>query len=305
MKSNLQDEITPEKLYFSRRKFLKIAGALGITAALAACGVSTDGQNSTTTPASLLEDALTPYETVTSYNNFYEFALDKESVAAKSANMNTSDWKIEIGGLVEKPVTISTSELLQNYPQEERIYRLRCVEGWSMVIPWLGFPLNKLLADVGVKENARFIQFTPPYNTDIFPNQKDILFPWPYVEGLRLDEALHDLTLLAGGLYGKSLPPQDGAPIRLVVPWKYGFKSVKSIQKIELVAEQPVNFWQATNPAEYGFYANVNPDVPHPRWSQSSERRLGELSRRSTLPFNGYSEEVAAFYAGMDLTRNF
>jgi len=305
MKSNLQNEITPEKLYFSRRKFLKLAGTLGVTAALAACGVQPVGQSSTPTPVSSLEDTLTPYETITGYNNFYEFALDKESVAEKAANMDTSDWKVEISGLVEKPVTLSAVELLQNYPQEERIYRLRCVEGWSMVIPWQGFPLHKLLADLGVKENARYVQFTTPYDPNLFPGQEDMLFPWPYVEGLRLDEAMNDLTILAGGLYGKPLPPQDGAPIRLVVPWKYGFKSAKSIQKIELVAEQPVNFWQAISPEEYGFYANVHPYVPHPRWPQNSERRLGELERRPTLLFNGYEDQVAELYAGMDLVKNY
>ena len=174
-----------------------------------------------------------------------------------------------------------------------------------MVIPWQGFALNKLLDDIGVQSEAKYVKFTTPYDTTLFPNQTDSLFPWPYVEGLRLDEARNDLTILASGLYGKPLPNQDGAPIRLVVPWKYGFKSAKSLSKIELVAEQPVNFWQATNPNEYGFYANVNPDVPHPRWSQSTERRIGEISRRPTLPFNGYADQVASLYAGMDLAVNF
>lgn len=305
MNSNLSNELTLEALYFSRRKFLRLAGLVGVTAALAACGVSPNSTGQpvlTPTPAA---DTLTPYNTITTYNNFYEFALDKESVASKAAALNTADWKIEINGLVEKPITLSAVELLQTYPQEERIYRMRCVEGWSMVVPWQGFPLHKLLADVGVKENAKFIRFTTPFDTSLFPNQNDIFFPWPYVEGLRLDEARHDLTILAGGLYGKPLPPQDGAPIRLVVPWKYGFKSIKSISKIELVAEQPVNFWQATGPSEYGFYSNVNPDVPHPRWSQSTERRLGELNRRPTLLFNGYADEVASLYTGMDLVANF
>lgn len=305
MNSNLSNEITPEKLYFSRRKFLRLAGLVGVTAALAACGVSPNSTGQPAVPPIPVADTLIPYDTITTYNNFYEFALDKESIASKAAALNTANWKVEISGLVEKPITLSAVEILQTYPQEERTYRMRCVEGWSMVVPWQGFPLHKLLADVGVKENAKFIRFATPYDTSLFPNQNDVFFPWPYVEGLRLDEARHDLTILAGGLYGKPLPPQDGAPIRLVVPWKYGFKSIKSISKIELVAEQPVNFWQATGPSEYGFYSNVNPDVPHPRWSQSTERRLGELNRRPTLLFNGYADEVASLYTGMDLVANF
>lgn len=305
MNSNLSNEITPEKLYFSRRKFLRLVGLVGVTAALAACGVSPNSTGQPAVPPIPATDTLTPYDTITTYNNFYEFALDKESIASKAAALNTANWKVEISGLVEKPITLSTVEILQTYPQEERTYRMRCVEGWSMVVPWQGFPLHKLLADVRVKENAKFIRFTTPYDESLFPNQNDVFFPWPYVEGLRLDEARHDLTILAGGLYGKPLPPQDGAPIRLVVPWKYGFKSIKSISKIELVAEQPVNFWQATGPSEYGFYSNVNPDVPHPRWSQRTERRLGELNRRPTLLFNGYADEVASLYTGMDLVANF
>lgn len=299
-----KDEITPEKLYFSRRKFLKLAGVVGVSAALAACGVPTQ-PGAEATVSSDLPDTQTPYETITTYNNFYEFAMDKESIASRAANMDTSNWQVEISGLVDRPMKISAAELIQNYPQEERIYRLRCVEGWSMVIPWQGFALNKLLDDIGVQSEAKYVKFTTPYDTTLFPNQTDSLFPWPYVEGLRLDEARNDLTILASGLYGKPLPNQDGAPIRLVVPWKYGFKSAKSLSKIELVAEQPVNFWQATNPNEYGFYANVNPDVPHPRWSQSTERRIGEISRRPTLPFNGYADQVASLYAGMDLAVNF
>jgi len=299
-----KDVITPEKLYFSRRKFLKLAGVVGVSAALAACGVPTQ-PGTEATVSSDMTDTQTPYETITTYNNFYEFAMDKESIASRAANMDTSNWQVEISGLVDRPMKISAAELIQNYPQEERVYRLRCVEGWSMVIPWQGFALNKLLDDIGVQSEAQYVKFTTPYDTTLFPNQTDSLFPWPYVEGLRLDEARNDLTILASGLYGKPLPNQDGAPIRLVVPWKYGFKSAKSLSKIELVAEQPVNFWQATNPNEYGFYANVNPDVPHPRWSQSTERRIGEISRRPTLPFNGYADQVANLYAGMDLAVNF
>lgn len=305
MDTKLKQEVTPERLYFSRRKFLKIAGALGVTAALAACGISNEQQTATQSASGTLTDTLTPYDTITSYNNFYEFALDKESIASKAANLDTSNWPIEIGGLVDHPMKITAADLIQKYAQTEHVYRLRCVEGWSMVIPWLGFPLNKLLGDLGVQPEAQYVKFTTPYDPNLFPNQNDALFPWPYVEGLRLDEARNDLTLLASGLYGKPLPPQDGAPLRLVVPWKYGFKSAKSLSKIELVAEQPLNFWQVTNPNEYGFYANVNPDVPHPRWSQSTERRIGEISRRPTLPFNGYGDQVADLYKGMDLAVNF
>lgn len=298
-----QNEITPEKLYFSRRKFLKLAAIFGVTAALAACGITTNGTESpSSTP---LPDTLTPYDTITHYNNFYEFSYDKGAVADLAAKMTTSPWQVEISGLVDHPQSISMEEITQAYPAEKRIYRLRCVEGWSMVIPWNGFPLNRLLNDVGISPDAKFIKFTTLDDPKAFPQLSDPLFPWPYTEGLRLDEAMHDLTLLATGLYDKPLPPQDGAPIRLVVPWKYGFKSIKSIVKIEATVDQPATLWNTTAPNEYGFYSNVNPDVPHPRWSQSSERRLGELERRPTLLFNGYADQVTSLYEGMDLKVNF
>jgi sulfoxide reductase catalytic subunit YedY len=308
-----KDEITPEELYFSRRKFLKLAGLVGVTAALAACGIKpTSAPAPTSAPTletvssnSLLSgDTLTPYETITNYNNFYEFSLSKEDVAEKAQNFISRPWTISIEGLADHPMQISVDELMQQYPLEERIYRMRCVEGWSMVIPWVGFPLRSLLKDVGVKDSAKYVRIGTQYNHDLFPNQGSFGFAWPYTEGLRLDEANHDLTILAVGLYNKILPPQDGAPIRLVVPWKYGFKSVKSISKIELVEEQPQTFWNEAVFNEYGFYANVNPNVPHPRWSQESERRLGEVERRPTELFNGYSE-VASLYEGMDLTVDF
>jgi sulfoxide reductase catalytic subunit YedY len=308
-----KDEITPENLYFSRRKFLKLAGVMGVTAALAACGIKPTPTPDTTLQStletvsgnSLLSgDTLTPYETITNYNNFYEFSLSKEDVAEKAQNFISRPWTISIEGLADHPMQISVDELMQQYPLEERIYRMRCVEGWSMVIPWVGFPLRSLLKDVGVKDSAKYVRIGTQYNHDLFPNQGSFGFAWPYTEGLRLDEANHDLTILAVGLYNKILPPQDGAPIRLVVPWKYGFKSVKSISKIELVEEQPQTFWNEAVFNEYGFYANVNPNVPHPRWSQESERRLGEVERRPTELFNGYSE-VASLYEGMDLTVDF
>ena len=252
-----------------------------------------------------LADRLTSYETITNYNNYYEFSFNKEEVAKKAADLVTSPWPIEIAGLVDKPQVIDVSALLSQYKQEERVYRLRCVEGWSMVIPWNGFTLAQLLNDVGVKPEAKYVRFTTLYDPEQMPAQKTGFSSWPYVEGLRLDEAMHDLTILAGGVYGKPIPPQNGAPLRLVVPWKYGFKSIKSIVKIELVAEQPVSYWTAAAPHEYGFYSNVNPNVSHPRWSQETERRLGETQRRPTLMFNGYEEEVSYLYEGMDLTVNY
>jgi sulfoxide reductase catalytic subunit YedY len=213
----------------------------------------------------------------------------------------TSPWQVEVSGLVNKPQTFGIEDMEKKFSPEERVYRLRCVEGWSMVIPWMGFPVAKLLAAVEPTGDAKYVRFTTIAESDQMPGLKDPFYPWPYVEGLRMDEAMHDLAFLVTGLYGKPLPPQDGAPIRMVAPWKYGFKGAKSLVKIELVAEMPQTFWSTIAPEEYGFYANVNPDVPHPRWSQSSERRIGETGRRRTLPFNGYAEQVASLYAGMDL----
>jgi sulfoxide reductase catalytic subunit YedY len=227
--------------------------------------------------------------------------MDKEAVAPLSQDLRTSPWTVEVGGLVNNPKTYDVDDLLKRFGQEERIYRLRCVEAWSMVIPWLGFSLAELLKEVEPTSAAKYVRFETLHDPEQMPGQKSGWYNWPYAEGLRLDEAKHDLTLMATGLYGKALPPQNGAPLRLVVPWKYGFKSIKSIVKIDLVEEMPVSLWMAAAPNEYGFYANVNPDVDHPRWSQRSERRIGELSRRETLPFNGYAEEVAHLYDGMDL----
>jgi len=304
-------EITPEHLYLSRRRFLKGIGALAAsTLVLAACGP--EATPSPTAPSGAqagpsvdeLEDELTPEEAINSYNNYYEFSLGKEEVARLAKDFKASPWTVEVGGLVGKPRTFDLDDLREFTP-EERIYRMRCVEAWSMVIPWLGFPLAALLEEVEPTPEAKYVRFETLYDPEQMPGQKSSRFNWPYVEGLRLDEAMHDLTILATGIYGKPLLPQTGAPIRLVVPWKYGFKSIKSIVKIDLVAEMPVSLWMAQSPNEYGFYANVNPDVSHPRWSQASERRIGEAGRRETLLFNGYEEEVAHLYEGMDLTKSF
>jgi sulfoxide reductase catalytic subunit YedY len=252
-----------------------------------------------------LGDALTPFDAVTGYNNYYEFSTDKEAVAPLAKNFVTSPWTVAVGGLVNKPKTYGVEELLAKFTQEERIYRLRCVEGWSMVIPWLGFPLANLLREVEPMSGAKYVRFETLHDPKRMPGQNAGWYRWPYAEGLRLDEAMHPLTILSTGLYGKTLLPQNGAPIRLVVPWKYGFKSIKAIVKIDLVEEQPVSLWMAAAPNEYGFYSNVNPEVPHPRWSQAAERRIGELNRRPTLLFNGYADEVAPLYAGMDLVANY
>ncbi|MFQ3683133.1 protein-methionine-sulfoxide reductase catalytic subunit MsrP [Roseiflexus sp.] len=304
-------DITPEHIYRSRRRFLRGIGALAIAGlGVAACGNTADPPPARTPgPVSRQSDEfgdpLNTYEQITTYNNFYEFTTSKEGVAQLSRNFRTTPWAIDIGGLVHKPQTIAIEDILKRYPSEERIYRLRCVEGWSMVIPWLGFPLRNLLADVEPMSEARYVRFETLYDPEQMPGQRDRWYNWPYVEGLRLDEAMHDLTILSAGLYGNLLLPQNGAPLRLVVPWKYGFKSIKSIVKIDLVAEQPTSLWMAAAPHEYGFYANVNPNVPHPRWSQATERRIGEFERRPTLLFNGYADQVAHLYTGMDLRANY
>ena len=247
-----------------------------------------------------LGDALTRCESIISYNNFYEFTISKQGVARLAKDFKTSPWTIEVAGLVKKPQTFDIDDLRQKFPPEERIYRLRCVETWSMVIPWLGFPLAKLLREVEPTAKAKYVRFETLYDPQQMPGQKGKVFNWPYVEGLRLDEAMHDLTILATGIYGKALLPQNGAPLRLVVPWKYGFKSIKSIVKIDLVEEMPVSLWMAAAPNDYGFFASVNPNAAHPRWSQSSELRFDESGRRQTLLFNGYAREVAHLYEGIN-----
>lgn len=308
-------EITPEHLYLSRRKFMVGIGALAASSALlAACGTQgaavKEGESvpkdlKTTATTDELGDKLTPFEAVTNYNNFYEFSTSKEAVAPMAKDFKTSPWTIEVGGLVNKPKTYGFEDLLKKFTQQERIYRLRCVEAWSMVIPWQGFPLAELLKEVEPTSKAKYVRFETLYDPQQMPGEQSAWYTWPYAEGLRLDEAMNDLAILSTGLYGKALLPQNGAPIRLVVPWKYGFKSIKSIVKIDLVEEQPTSLWMAAAPNEYGFYANVNPAVDHPRWSQASERRIGEFGRRPTLPFNGYEEEVAQLYKGMDLKANY
>jgi methionine sulfoxide reductase catalytic subunit len=291
---------------------MQLAATIGISAAIAACSPGGASAPIPTAPASSngvtlavpddIVEELTPFESVINYNNFYEFSLDKAAVAPLSKDFQTSPWEVEVNGLVNKPRTFGVEDLKAMFDQEERIYRMRCVEGWSMVIPWLGFPLAKLLQEVEPTSNAQFVRFETLLDPDQMPGQRRATFPWPYEEGLRLDEAMNDLTILSTGLYGQDLLPQNGAPVRLVVPWKYGFKSIKSIVKIELVETPPATLWSSVAPNEYGFFANVNPDVSHPRWSQSSERRIGESGRRPTLLFNGYAEQVAHMYEGMDLS---
>ncbi len=310
-------EITPEELYYSRRRFIKSALTASAAALLVgACqpkpeeiGPEFTPTVDTTPPTASastdeLGDPLTAYTDIGSYTNFYEFSTDKSGPTRLARGFSTSPWSVEVGGFVEEPQTFSMEDINSLFETEERIYRMRCVETWSMVIPWNGFPLKQLLDRVKPTSQAKFVRFETLYDPDEMPGQKSPLFPWPYVEGLRLDEAMNDLALLATGIYGKALTPQNGAPIRVVVPWKYGFKSIKSIVKIDLVDEMPISLWMATAPDEYGFYANVNPNVPHPRWSQATERRIGD-SRIDTLLFNGYEDEVSYLYEGMDLTVNF
>ena len=304
-------EITPEAVYLNRRAFLRAAGIAGAGAFLAACGVT---EQPSVTPAPGLSSgsrtdelgaSLTAFESVTNYNNYYEFTTDKEGVAGLAKDFAVRPWTVQVGGLVHKPATFAIDDLLTTFPQEERIYRLRCVEAWSMVIPWMGFELGRLLDRVEPMSSAGYVAFTTLLDPDQMPGQRSPFYPWPYTEGLRLDEAMHTLTLLASGLYGQPLLPQNGAPLRLVVPWKYGFKSIKSIVRIDLLEEPPATMWSAIAPQEYGFYANVNPEVDHPRWSQGSERRIGEGGRRETLKFNGYADQVAGLYAGMDLKASY
>jgi sulfoxide reductase catalytic subunit YedY len=318
-------EITPEHIYLSRRKALRL-GALGAGAAvLSACApvvikapttaaptVPVAAGAKSDTPAAAAKDyrdeqgdPANSYLDITTYNNFYEFTTDKEGVAAAAANFKTSPWTVTVSGLVNKPATFDLDDLRKRFGEEERIYRLRCVEAWSMVIPWQGFTLAKLLKEVEPKAEAKYVRFSSLADAAQMPGVNSPFYSWPYVEGLRMDEAMHDLSFLATGLYGKTLPPQNGAPIRLAVPWKYGFKSIKSIVKIELVSEQPTSLWMSAAPDEYGFYSNVNPQKSHPRWSQASERRIGESSRRRTQMYNGYAAQVASLYTGMDLDANY
>lgn len=311
------EDITPEHLYISRRQFIKSLGLIGLGAVVASCDTrfgfvspgnptaQIDGPNNSLVDE--LGDPANRYEDITNYNNYFEFTSVKQNVARLSKNFNPAkanggtDFTLEVYGLVNHPQVFSLDDLLTRFQQEERIYRLRCVEAWSMVIPWMGFSLAALLKEVDPLSNAKFVRFETVYAPSQMPGLKNRSFPWPYQEGLRIDEAMHQLSLLATGLYGKPLPPQNGMPIRLVVPWKYGYKSIKAINKIELVAQQPETFWTKVAPREYSFYANVNPFVDHPRWSQKTERRIGESRRRPTLLFNGYAEEVVSMYKGMEV----
>jgi sulfoxide reductase catalytic subunit YedY len=318
----MPEKITDKETYLNRRLFIRAAVLAGTATASTllyrrlnpAPVERVDGEKlnpAAHTPRDeaikngyAVADQLTPFESITTYNNFYEFDTSKDGVAVAAKNFVTKPWQVSIGGLVNKPRVFDLDELLK-FPLEQRIYRLRCVEGWSMVIPWIGFPLSKLLEKVEPTAQARYVAFQTLLDPARMPNQRTGILEWPYVEGLRLDEAMHPLTIMATGMYDETLPPQDGAPIRLVAPWKYGFKSIKSVVKITLVADEPPTTWNIETPYEYGFYSNVNPNVPHPRWSQATERRIGEYGRRNTLLFNGYGEQVAYLYQGMDLVKNF
>ena len=302
MKNYKYSEITPEKVYNKRRKFIKSVG-LGL-------GSLTLSSMSLLNNAHSLENnlELTSYKNITTYNNYYEFGTGKSDPYKNSQKFKIKPWNVSIEGEVENPITLSAEEILSLYPSEERIYRLRCVEGWSMVIPWMGFSLSKLLNKVSIKTEAKFVEFESVYNPEQMKGQRYPVLNWPYREGLRIDEAMHPLTTVVTGLYGKALPNQNGAPLRIFVPWKYGFKSAKAIVKIKLVRKMPISSWMKASPREYGFYSNVNPNVNHPRWSQASERVVGGslLSPRiETQMFNGYGDDVASLYSGMDLKKYF
>jgi sulfoxide reductase catalytic subunit YedY len=302
-------DITDPVLYLSRRELLSgAAAALVIAPGLSAAATpALPALPATRNAAFSVADAPTKAEAAMTYNNFYEFGVNKDDPSRLGHTLRTRPWTVQVDGLVNKPKTFDIDELIKLFPLEERVYALRCVEAWSMVIPWIGFPLASLLKRVEPNGQAKFVEFTTLLDPSQFPGQKTGLFgaslDWPYVEGLRVDEAMHPLTLLTVGMYGKVLPNQNGAPVRVVVPWKYGFKSAKSIVRIRLVSEQPKTAWEKAAPQEYGFYSNVNPAVSHPRWSQADERRLGEFRRRPTLPFNGYADQVASLYTGMDLKK--
>jgi len=305
-------EITPESVYLNRRKFIA-AGALGaMGAALAPRALRAfQDEPDQQIPArfenmrSELDEPLNSYRDVTTYNNFYEFGTDKSDPARNSGDFRPRPWTVTVGGECNKPGEYALEDLLRPHTMEDRVYRLRCVEAWSMVIPWYGFPLRDLINRMEPTGNAKFVMFRTVVRPQEMPGQRANVLDWPYVEGLRMDEAMHPLTLMTTGVYGLDLPNQNGAPLRLIIPWKYGFKGIKSIVSIDFVEDMPLNTWKQSNSNEYGFYANVNPNVDHPRWSQARERRIGELRRRETLMFNGYAEQVQHMYAGMDLAKWF
>ncbi|MGC9457720.1 MAG: protein-methionine-sulfoxide reductase catalytic subunit MsrP [Halothiobacillaceae bacterium] len=289
-------EITPEAVYHDRRRFLQGSAALSLGTLIGA---------GPATAASSSDEPLTSLHDITHYNNFYELGTGKEDPARHAHRLKTEPWRLRVEGLCHNPGNFTLEDLIPQDALEERIYRLRCVEGWSMVIPWTGFELNRLIRTAEPMGSARYVAFETILDPDNLPGQRRAILDWPYVEGLRMDEAMHPLTILATGLYGKPLPNQNGAPLRLVVPWKYGFKSIKSIVAIRFVESEPPTTWNRMQPEEYGFYSNVNPQVDHPRWSQRTERRIGERGRRRTLMFNGYADQVASLYEGMDLTRHY
>ena len=296
-------EITPESQYVDRRTFLGMAAVGGIAAA---AGIVVPRLlHSTRDAGGPRVDTPTPFEDATTYNNYYEFGSDKADPSRRAGALRTRPWSVVVDGLVNRPATYALEDFLKPSTVEDRVYRMRCVEGWSMVIPWLGIPLSDVLRRADVRPGASFVELTTILDPAEMPGQRTSVLSWPYVEALRLDEAMHPLTMLATGMYGKPLPNQNGAPLRLVVPWKYGFKGVKAVTRIRLVDAQPPTSWVRANANEYGFWANVNPAVDHPRWSQAKERRIGEFRKRPTLPFNGYADQVAGMYAGMDLRRNF
>ena len=320
------DQITPESVFLERREMLQALGYVGISSLLPGFAIAASpyevASDRSDVPAWLKQkirgrktglnntgETLTPYDSVTTYNNFYEFGLDKEDPSEKTDEFRPDPWKVSVEGLCAKTGSYALEDILRPHALEDRIYRFRCVEAWSMVVPWLGFSLGDLLRRFEPSSGARYVEFTTLLDSKQFPNQRSRALDWPYVEGLRLDEAMHPLTTLAVGLYGRSLPAQNGAPLRLIVPWKYGFKSIKSIVRIRFMAEQPKTTWSSMAPREYGFYANVNPAVDHPRWSQARERRLPASifnpNWRPTLPFNGYAKDVAGLYRGMSLVKYF
>ncbi len=321
----LVDEATPWSNYVNRRQLLKLA--VGGTSVAATAGIyrwfnptrqfmpSTDAlaglvdsglsRDELLVRGWLVDESMTREQDILTYNNFYEFTTDKVAVAKSAEGFDTTGWTVEVGGMVHTPRKFTITDLKDLAPLEERVYRMRCVEAWSMVIPWNGIPLAALIAAVDPMAEAKYVAFETLLDPERMPGQKTSVLDWPYVEGLTIDEAMHPLAILAMGIYGRELPPQDGAPVRLVVPWKYGFKGIKSIVKITLVSDEPPTTWNLRSPREYGFYANVNPAVAHPRWSQATEQRIGETGRRPTLPFNGYEAQVASLYADMDLAENF
>jgi methionine sulfoxide reductase catalytic subunit len=312
-----ESEVTPQSWYVRRREFLQVAGSTAVAVAAGGVGGLFEGtstafaqnpaaqklENLKKSPFSVTDEKVNSYRDITTYNNFYEFGLDKGDPSRYAGSLKPRPWSVVVEGQCGKPGTYNLEDIMKWFPLEERIYRMRCVEAWSMVIPWVGFPMADFVKRFDPTSKAKFVRMTTLVDTKQMPGQTEPALPWPYVEGLRMDEAMHPLTLMAVGLYGEVLPNQNGAPIRLVVPWKYGFKGVKSIVRISFEEAEPVNTWKRMQSREYGFYANVNPSVDHPRWSQATERRIGEFFKRKTLPFNGYADQVASLYAGMDLSK--